>query len=191
MREPVEIESEEEEEMEESEEESEEEPAEPAEPLEQIAKLPVPSAVGTMIGSFLDLAPGVPATESILRAVLGKLTADGFLLIFPQGEAPHPNPVANLLFTMHPAKRRVPAYLTVTMTLWTKTDPIYERRHPPTTAGLRAALADGKAARENLKRGFCAECRAEIRNRLLAPRRLKVTGLEMCEYCVVVAAVRV
>jgi hypothetical protein len=57
------------------------------EPTEQIAKLPVPPCVGALIGSFLDLAPGVPANEVTLRAVLGHLIEVHSMRILPSAGA--------------------------------------------------------------------------------------------------------
>ena len=71
--------------------------------------------------------------------------------------------------------------------LHTDANPIYERSHPATTAGLLAALADGKAANANLKRGLCESCLPE--GPMPVRKRLKVTGLELCPNCVVAAAV--
>jgi hypothetical protein len=151
--------------------------------------LPLPCGVLALVDTFLELSPGVPASEENLQKWLSLLRLQSLNL----SDATETIAKPLLVITLHPGTRRLSGRLA--FHLWEsalktgdsaldnfapghKTS-VWMTTQPPTTAGLLEGILQSRGAKTMLRRGVCDRC-----NAMEPPRKkLKVAGFQSCLPC--------
>ena len=146
----------------------------------------MPLEVLASVKGFLQLSPGLEASDANLETMLAAIQRTGHYEIY-NGTNTDARP--RITFSVTICARK-PNYLqmyvfmpTLRATRWDQ-HAVHGCQHPVTPEGLLACILDGRAALKNMLRGLCETCAAREPPR----KRLKGVGLPVCTDCALCAS---
>ena len=141
----------------------------------------MPLEVLASVKGFLQLSPGLEASDANLETMLADVQRAGYYEIY-NGTDTDARP--RIAFSVVTCARK-PNYLvmnvfmpTLRATRWDQHS-VHGCSHPVTPEGLLACILEGRAALKAMLRGLCETCAAREPPR----KRLKATGMPVCVDC--------
>jgi len=146
----------------------------------------LPAEVRAVVSSYLELAPGLPATERNLAAMLKRIEEFGNYRIL---HATATVAASTVIINIGGTKKRPVLVLDVFEArvrgdLGPSPVTVFRSAQPVTTQGLLTGMVEVKDALARLSRGLCERCALEQ-----PPlKRLKATGMPSCIDCAISSA---